>query len=81
LSARKPSELYKDFKIPKCNEFPLTKTNSTSDFKSHPEAKVSYLIIFMNLKFLTDFLISGNQVPARTSEPGLHLEYKAGKDA
>ncbi len=51
---------------------------ATSNHIQKQAAKVSYLImIFM---FLTDFLISGNQVPAQTTEPGLHLVSKGGRD-
>ncbi len=79
LSAKKASELLKGFEILNAMSFRWQKhLISTSDFKSQkPVAKVIYLI--MNLMFLTDFLISGKQVPAQTSEPGLHLESKAGR--
>ncbi len=74
----------KGFEIPNAMGFRWLKHSiSTSDFKSHPETKtkVIYLIIFFNLKFLTDFFISGKRASAQTAEPGLHLESKGGKDA
>jgi hypothetical protein len=68
----------------KCTEFPLTKTfdlNKQLQITGRKQvAKVSYLIISKNLMFLTDFLISGKRVPAQTTEPGLHLVSKAGRD-
>jgi hypothetical protein len=55
---------------------------STSDFKSHPETSGGgKLFDHFHVSHVSHrFPISGKQVPAQTTEPGLHLKSKNRKD-